>query len=159
MLMHLVYGFWHYIQFTSGYMIPPKQGSNLFQNSVLNMWPRENCYISGYEGPNELLLEVPDREHSLIYVVKFQTQRSNNFSDTTETVSEISVEEIGKLGLPVSEASLHCFQKRSTLYKSPWRGPSFYLIRSLKFQVFKIRFYVTNPRLANSGTRTDISNR
>ena len=42
---------------------------------------------------------------------KFQIQRSSNFRDTIETVSGISVKEIGKLGLPAPGASLHCFQK------------------------------------------------
>ena len=36
---------------------------------------------------------------------------SSNLGDTIETVSEISAEEIGKLGLPVLGASLHYFQK------------------------------------------------
>ena len=39
--------------------------------------------------------------------------------DTIETISSISAEEIGILGLPVLGASLHCFQKRSTLDSSP----------------------------------------
>jgi len=43
---------------------------------------------------------------------------SSNFGDITETVTAISAEEIGKPGLPVPEASLHCFQKRSTLNSS-----------------------------------------
>ena len=37
-----------------GDMIPPIQGSSLSQDSSLNRTPRENCYISGYEGPNEI---------------------------------------------------------------------------------------------------------
>ena len=41
---------------------------------------------------------------------KFQTQRNINFRDITETVRGISVEEIGKLGLPIPGASLHYFQ-------------------------------------------------
>ena len=40
---------------------------------------------------------------------KFQTQRISNFRDITETVTGIFAEEIGKLGLPVLGASLHCF--------------------------------------------------
>ena len=42
---------------------------------------------------------------------KFQTQRSSNFGDTAETVTGISAEEFGKLGLPVPGASLHFFRK------------------------------------------------
>ena len=49
---------------------------------------------------------------------KFQTQRSSNFGETAETVTDISAGEIGKLGLPVSGNSLHYFQKRSTLDNS-----------------------------------------
>ena len=44
-------------------------------------------------------------------IKKFQTQRISNFRDITETVTGIFAEEIGKLGLLVSRASLHCFQK------------------------------------------------
>ena len=50
---------------------------------------------------------------------KFQTHRSSNLGDTIEIVSDISVEEISKLGLLVTGASLHYFQKRSTLESSP----------------------------------------
>ena len=49
---------------------------------------------------------------------KFQTHRSSKFGDITETVTDILAEEIGKLGLPVLRASLHCFQKMSTLDSS-----------------------------------------
>ena len=47
--------------------------------------------------------------------MEFQTYRSINFIDTIETVSGIYAEEIGKLGIHVLGASLHYFQKRSTL--------------------------------------------
>ena len=43
---------------------------------------------------------------------KFQTQKSINFKDITETVTGISAEEIGKLGLPVPGASLYCFSEK-----------------------------------------------
>ena len=51
-------------------MIPPIQGSSLSQDSTLNKWPRENCYISGYEGPNEISKDVLKRAQNLFYVVK-----------------------------------------------------------------------------------------
>ena len=89
---------------------------------------------------------------------KLQTQRSSNFGDITETVTIISAEEIGKLGLPVPKASHHCFQKRGTLDSLPWRGPYFCPIISLKFQFWKIRVSLTNPRSASSKTRSDTSN-
>ena len=44
---------------------------------------------------------------------------SVTLGDTAETVTDISAEEFGKLGLPVLGASLHRFQKRSTLENSP----------------------------------------
>ena len=50
---------------------------------------------------------------------KFQTQRSSNFGDTAETVTGISAEEIGKLGLPVPGASLHYFHK-GVHWKAPF---------------------------------------
>ena len=52
-------------------MIPPNQGSNPFQDSSLNRTPRENYYISGYEDPNEIFKDVPNREWNLIFVIKF----------------------------------------------------------------------------------------
>ena len=53
-----------------GDVIPPSQGSILSQDSALNRWPRENCYISGYEGPNEISQDVPDRAQTVLSVVK-----------------------------------------------------------------------------------------
>ena len=51
-------------------MFPPNQGSTLFHDSSLNRTPRENFYISGYEGPNEFFQDVLDRERTIISVVK-----------------------------------------------------------------------------------------
>ena len=51
-------------------MIPKIQVSSLFQDSSLNRTPRENCYISGYEGPNEISQDVPYREQTVLSVVK-----------------------------------------------------------------------------------------
>ena len=51
-------------------MIPPNQGFNLFQDSSLNKTPRENFYISIYEGPNGISKDVPDRAQTLLFVVK-----------------------------------------------------------------------------------------
>ena len=52
-------------------MIPPNQGSSLSLDSSLKRKPRENCYILGYEGPNEILQNVTDREQPIISVIKF----------------------------------------------------------------------------------------
>ena len=57
-----------------------------------------------------------------------------------------------KLVLPIPGASLHYFQKRSTLESSIWRDISVYPIRSEIFQFLKIRVSVTNPRSPSSGT-------
>ena len=50
-------------------MIPPNQGSSLFQDSSLNRTPREKSYILGYEGPNEISQDVPDRARTVLSVV------------------------------------------------------------------------------------------
>ena len=50
-------------------MIPPNQGSILFQDSFLNRTPRDDFYISGYKGPNEILQDVTDREQTVLSVV------------------------------------------------------------------------------------------
>ena len=95
-----------------------------------------------------------------VYLInKFQTHMSINFWDIIETMIGISAEEIGKLGRPVPGASLHYFQKRSTLDSSIWRYLYLYPIRSEIFQVLKIRVSLTNPISASSGSRTDTSNR
>ena len=52
-------------------MLSPNQGSSLFQDSSLNKTPRENCNISGYKDPNEILQDVPYRTWNLLSVVKF----------------------------------------------------------------------------------------
>ena len=54
-----------------GDMIPPNQGSSLSQDSALNRTPRENCYISGYKGLNEIFQDVPYRAHTILFVIKF----------------------------------------------------------------------------------------
>ena len=51
-------------------MIPQNQGSSLSQDSTLNMLPKENCYIFGYEFPNEISQDVPNMERTILYVVK-----------------------------------------------------------------------------------------
>ena len=91
---------------------------------------------------------------------KFQTQRISNLGNITETVTGISVEEIGKLGLPIPGASLHYFQKKGVHWTTHLE--EFYLsIQSdLKYsKFFKIRVSLTNPKSASFGTRTDTSNR
>ena len=54
-----------------GDMFPPNQGSNLFQDSTLNITHRENCCISGYKGPNDIFQDGPNMEWTLLSMVKF----------------------------------------------------------------------------------------
>ena len=54
-LMNTVSKIHPHILYILGDMIPSNQGSILSLDSSLNRTPRENCYISGYEGPNEIL--------------------------------------------------------------------------------------------------------
>ena len=54
-----------------GDMIPPNQGSSLSQDSSLNRTLWENCYILGYEGPNEIYQDFPDKAQNVISLVKF----------------------------------------------------------------------------------------
>ena len=51
-------------------MIPPNQGSSLSMDSSLNKTSREIRYISGYEGPNESLQDVPNRAWTILCLVK-----------------------------------------------------------------------------------------
>ena len=56
------------------------------------------------------------KEYISEYISKnFNAIRIVNFGDTTESISDIYVEEIGKLGLTVLGDSHHYFQKRITL--------------------------------------------
>ena len=71
-------------------MIPPNQGSSLSHDSSLNRTPRENCYISGYEGPNEILKDVPNRAWTLLSAVKFSDPDTSPiliYSECTKTTS------------------------------------------------------------------------
>ena len=56
-------------------MIPLIQGSSLSrslsQDSFLNRTPRDNSYISGYEGPNEIYQDSLEREWTILSMVKF----------------------------------------------------------------------------------------
>ena len=52
-------------------MIPPNQGSSLFEDSFLNNTPRENFYISGYKGPNEISKDILEMVQNLISMVQF----------------------------------------------------------------------------------------
>ena len=50
-------------------MIPPNQGSILSQDSSLNKTPAENCYILGYEGPNEISQALIERAQIVLSVL------------------------------------------------------------------------------------------
>ena len=51
-------------------MISPSQGSSLFQKSSINRSPGEICNILGYRGPNGILEDVPEREQTLISLIR-----------------------------------------------------------------------------------------
>ena len=51
-------------------MIPPNQGSSLFQDSSLNRTPGANCYILGYKGPNEISKDILEMEQTIISLVQ-----------------------------------------------------------------------------------------
>ena len=57
------------IRYILGDMIPPSQGSILFQDSSLNKTPGGNGYILGYKGPNEIYQDVIERARNLISMV------------------------------------------------------------------------------------------
>ena len=69
-IMDPVHKFHPHLHYILGDMIPPNQGSIISQDSFLNRTPRENCYILGYKGPNEISQDVPEREHIAISLVK-----------------------------------------------------------------------------------------
>ena len=88
-----------HIRYILGDMIPPNQGSSLSLDSSLNMTPMENCYIQGYDSPNEILQDISDRAWTILSVVK-------NFDHEGETLTRGSLYkfamlkslEIGHLG-------------------------------------------------------------
>ena len=69
-LMYIVSKIQLHIHYIMGDMIPPSYGSSLFQNSSLNRTPGENFYILGYRGPNGIPEYVPERERTLILLVR-----------------------------------------------------------------------------------------
>ena len=74
-------------------MIPPNQGSSLFQDLSPNRTPRENRYISGYEGPNKIFQDVPN----MVQIVPSMV----NISDPEgETVTCGSLYKFAMLNIP-----------------------------------------------------------
>ena len=82
-----------HIPYIPGDMIPPNQGSSLSQYSSLKRTARENCYISGYEGPNEILRDFLDRAWNLPSVVKISDPEG-------ETVTRGSLYKFAMLNSP-----------------------------------------------------------
>ena len=108
-LMYPVYNFQPQILYIIGDMIPPSHGSSLSEDSVLNRWPRENCYISGYKGPNEISQDVLDRAQTVLSVVK---------------VSDLEGETV-TCGSPYNFATLNNPETRNlgkTLIRPNWRN-------------------------------------
>ena len=69
-LIYTVSKIMHQIRYIQGDMIPPSQGSSLFQDSSLNRTPGTNWYILAYKGPNEIYDNVLERERTIISVVR-----------------------------------------------------------------------------------------
>ena len=80
--MYIVSKIQVHILYILGDMIPPSQGSSLSQDSSLNRKHEDNCYISGYKGQNEISRDVPQREQTLLFMVKF-----SDLDDETMTVA------------------------------------------------------------------------
>ena len=100
------------------------------------MSPWENYHKSQLVKPILIKPVVLDQGHARYLSEKFQTQKKSiNFIDIIETVTCISTEEIGKLGLLVPGASLHCFQKRSTL-DTPFEEIYLFVQSNLKYTKF-----------------------
>ena len=71
---------------------------------------------------------------------KFQTQRSINFRDIIETVTGMSAEEIGKLGLPVPGLPSTVFRK-GVHWIDPFEEIYLSIQSDLKYSKFlKLRF-------------------
>ena len=69
-LMYTVSKIQPQICYILGAMIPPSQGSSLFQNSSLNRTPGENYNILGYRGPNGIPEDVQKIAWTVISVVR-----------------------------------------------------------------------------------------
>ena len=83
----------------TGDMISPSQGSSLFQDSSLNKTPGENCYIQGYEGPNEISQDVAERERNLISVIKVSDPKAETVTrGSPYNFTMMNIPEIGHLG-------------------------------------------------------------
>ena len=80
-------------------MIPPNHVSNLSQDSSLNRTPKENRYISGYEGPNEISQDFLDREWILISLVNVSDPEDETVTrGSLYTFSMMNSPEIHHLG-------------------------------------------------------------
>ena len=87
------------IYYILGDMIPPIQGSSLFQDSSLNRTPGENCYISGYRGPNEIYQDVIEREWTLLSVIEFSDPEDETVTrDSSYNFAVLNSPETGHLG-------------------------------------------------------------
>ena len=70
-LIYTVSKFQPPIRYILGDMIPPRQGSSVFQDSSLKKTPGENCYILGYKGPNEISEDFTEMVQIVPFVVEF----------------------------------------------------------------------------------------
>ena len=63
------------------------------------MISRENCYISSYEGPNEISEDVPERVRTLLFVVKVSDPEDEIVTrGSSYNFAMLNSPEIGHLG-------------------------------------------------------------
>ena len=81
-------------------MIPPNQGSSLSLDSSQKRTPRENCYILGYEGPNEISQDFPYRGWNVLFVVKVSNPKGEKVTHGSlykfAMLNSIEINHLGK---------------------------------------------------------------
>ena len=88
--------------------------------------------------------------------MKFQTVRSRKFRDTTEAISDNSAKEIGETRASCSKSFPPLFSEKEYIGNLIGIGTYVYPIKISKFQVWKIRVSLTNPRSAELGWASQI---
>ena len=63
------------------------------------MTPRDNCYILGYEGPNEIYQDFLERVQTLITVVEFSDPKDETVTcGSPYNIAMLKILETGHLG-------------------------------------------------------------
>ena len=88
-----------HIRYILGDMILPSSISILSNDSSPNRTPGETCYISGYEGRNEIYQDVPQRTQTIIFVEKFSYPEDEPVTHgSLYKIALLNSPEIGHLG-------------------------------------------------------------